>query len=291
MQVVIHAGAHNTDDDRLVNCLSDNREILANYGTNVPDPMNYRRLIRDILHKAEGDGLSDDARDILVDAISHDGAVDRLILSNPGFFGTPKMAVGGGLFYAAAELRLDLFRKMFPDDEIELFVALRNPATFLPALLEKTPFTVMDDLLRGSDPTHMRWSEMVARIRNSHPDIPVTLWCNEDTPLIWSQVVREVANIDPTVEFTGEFSLLIDIMTPPGQQRFKTYMESHPGMTEVQKRRVIAAFLDKFADEDAIEEELDLPGWTAELIDELTEIYDDDVYEIERIQGVQMITP
>ncbi|MDT8328702.1 MAG: hypothetical protein RQ750_15190 [Roseovarius sp.] len=291
MQVVIHAGAHNTDDDRLVNCLSDNRELLARYGTNVPEPLNYRRLIRDILHQANDGGLSKDARDVVVDAISHDGAIDRLVLSNPGFFGTPKMAVGVGLFYAPAELRLDLFRQMFPDDEIELFFAIRNPATFLPSLLDKTPFTAIDELLRGTDPTHMRWSEMVARIRNSHPDIPVTVWCNEDTPLIWSQVVREIAGIDPNVEFSGEFSILLDIMTRPGQQRFKAYMDSHPGMTEVQKRRVITAFLDKFADEDAIEEELDLPGWTAELVETLTEIYDEDVYEIERVQGVQMITP
>jgi len=291
MQVVIHAGAHSTDDDRLVNCLSDNREILAEFGTNVPDPGKYRRLVRDTLHQAQDSGLSADARDVLVDAISHEGAVDRLVLSNAVFFGTPKMAVGGGQFYGAAEARLGLFRQMFPDDDIELFFAIRNPATFLPALLDNTPHKVMEKLLRGSDPTHMRWSEMVARIRNSHPDIPVTIWCNEDTPLIWSQVVREVAGIDPTVEFTGEFSLLMEIMTRPGQQRFKAYMERHPGMTEVQKRRVITAFLDKFADEDAIEEELDVPGWTAELIDELTETYDEDVYEIERIQGVQMITP
>lgn len=291
MQVVIHAGAHSTDDDRLVHCLSGNRDILAKSGTNVPDPINYRRLVRDILHQAQDRGLSADVRDVLVDAISHDGAVDRLVLSNPGFFGTPKMSVGGGVFYGAAESRLGLFRQMFPDDEIELFFAIRNPATFLPALLEKTPHKEMDKLLRGSDPTHMRWSEMVARIRNSHPDIPVTIWCNEDTPLIWSQVVREVAGIDPTVEFVGEFSLLMEIMTRPGQQRFMAYMESHPGMTEAQKRRVITAFLDKFADEDAIEEELDVPGWTAELIDALTEMYDEDVYEIQRLQGVQVITP
>jgi hypothetical protein len=166
-----------------------------------------------------------------------------------------------------------------------------NPATFLPAILEQTKFDSIETYLGGTDPTEMRWSSMVQRIRTSCPDVPLTIWCNEDTPLIWSQVVREVAGIDPTVEFAGEFSLLMEIMTRPGQQRFKAYMDSHPGMTEVQKRRVITAFLDKFADEDAIEEELDVPGWTAELIEGLTEMYDEDVYEIERIQGVQMITP
>ena len=94
MQVVIHAGAHHTDEDRLINCLSANREMLARHGTNVPDPQRYRRLVRDVLHHAQDSGLAPDARDVLVDAISNEGAVDRLVLSNPGFFGTPKMACG-----------------------------------------------------------------------------------------------------------------------------------------------------------------------------------------------------
>ena len=59
----------------------------------------------------------------------------------------------------------------------------------------------------------------------------------------------------------------------------------------MQKRRVIAAFLDKFAREDMIVEELDLPGWTDAMVNELTEIYDDDVFEISRIPGVNFIAP
>ncbi|WP_297774022.1 hypothetical protein [uncultured Roseovarius sp.] len=291
MQVVIHAGAHHTDEDRLIGCLSANRTMLAEYGTNVPDPSRYRRLLRDILHQAQQTGLGADARDILVDAISEEGAVDRLVLSNPGFFGTPKMSVGSGRFYGAAELRLGLFRQLFPDDQLELFLGLANPATFLPALMAGTEFDTMEGLLRGCEATDLRWSEMIARVRKAHPDIPVTVWCNEDTPLIWAQVVREMAAIDPTVSFKGEFSLIEEIMTGPGLERFHAYMAAHPGMSEVQKRRVIAAFLDKFADEGAIEQELDVPGWTDELVSSLTEIYDEDIFEIERIQGVQIIAP
>ena len=40
-----------------------------------------------------------------------------------------------------------------------------------------------------------------------------------------------------------------------------------------------------------IEEELDLPGWTEALVDELSEIYDEDVFEISRIPGVNFIAP
>lgn len=291
MQVVIHAGAHHTDEDRLINCLFANREILAHQGTNVPDPQRYRRLVRDILHQAQDTGLAPDARDILVDAISNEGAVDRLVLSNPGFFGTPKMAVGGGVFYGAAEHRLNMFRQLFPDDHLELFLGVVNPATFLPPLLKQTEFDTVEALLRGFELEQYCWSELITRVRSHHPDIPVTVWCNEDTPLIWSQVVRELAGIDPTVSFDGEFSLIEEIMTPAGRERFRGYLASHPGLTEVQKRRVVAAFLDKFADEAAIEEELDAPGWTDAVVARLTHLYDEDMEVIQRIEGVQVIAP
>jgi hypothetical protein len=62
-------------------------------------------------------------------------------------------------------------------------------------------------------------------------------------------------------------------------------------MNETQKRRVIAAFLDKFAVEDAIEEELDVPGWTDDFIEHLSTAYDDDLADIQRIPLVNLITP
>ena len=97
MQVVIHAGAHITDEDRLVNTLITNRDLLAKNGTNIPHPKAYRKLIREVMQTAQhSGGTSDEARDVLLDAILKGEAQDRLVLSNPGFFGTPKMAISTG---------------------------------------------------------------------------------------------------------------------------------------------------------------------------------------------------
>ena len=74
-------------------------------------------------------------------------------------------------------------------------------------------------------------------------------------------------------------------------QRFAAYLKSHPDMTEIQKRRVISAFLDKFALEEEIEEELDLAGWTKDLMDDMTDVYDEDMLEFQRIPGVTLIAP
>ncbi|WP_138935922.1 hypothetical protein [Roseovarius arcticus] len=291
MQLVLHAGAHITDEDRLLRCLTANRDMLAERGTQVPYPKEYRRLMRDVLHAAANTGVADDTRDVLMDALGFDGTPDRLILSNPGFFGTPKMAASGGKFYTAAAGRTQIFRDIFAHDEIEMFFAICSPATFLPAIMAQTKYDSLAAYLGGTDPREMRWSDMIRHVRSSIPDIPITVWCNEDTPLIWGQILREMAGVEPGVPLAGEHALLREIMTPVGMSRFDSYLEKHPGMTEMQKRRVISAFLDKFANEDAIEEELDLPGWTDETVDELSDLYDDDLYNIGRIPGITLLSP
>ncbi|MFD0859402.1 hypothetical protein [Roseovarius aquimarinus] len=290
MQLVLHAGAHITDEDRLLKCLTANQQMLSERGTEVPFPKDYRRLLRDILHAASN-GLAPDTREVLMDALGYDAAPERLVLSNPGFFGTPKMAASGGEFYTSAAGRTQIFREIFARDEIEMFFAICNPATFLPAIMAQTKFDSLPAYLGGTDPREMRWSAMIERVRAAIPDIPITVWCNEDTPLIWGQILREMAGLEPGVPLTGEHALLREIMTPAGMTRFESYLEQHPGMTEMQKRRVISAFLDKFANDEAIEEELDLPGWTEEMVDELSDLYDEDVFRIGRMPGITLLSP
>ena len=99
-----------------------------------------------------------------------------------------------------------------------------------------------------------------------------------------------MAGIEPGVPLTGEHALLRDIMTPDGMTRFESYLDRHRNMTEMQKRRVISALLDRFADDDAIEEELDMPGWTDQIVTELSGLYDEDAYRISRIPGTTLIT-
>ena len=291
MQLVLHAGLHYTDEDRLLKCLLRNRDDFRKRGVAVPGPSRYRRLIRDALHAMSHGPLSPDARVVLLDAMLEEDFPERLILSNDNFFCVPKLAVGDGVFYPRAEQKLVHFREIFAQDQIELFVAIRNPATFLPALNRGTP----EDAL-GTAPDHdaalaLRWEELIVRLRDSVPGVAITVWCNEDTPLIWAQLIREFAGLEHNQKIIGGFDLLSEIMSPAGMKRFRAYLKEHPNMNEIQKRRVITAFLDKFALEDEIEEEIDLPGWTEETVEMLTDIYDEDVYNISRLQGVTLLAP
>ncbi|MDU8929111.1 hypothetical protein RXV86_17085 [Alisedimentitalea sp. MJ-SS2] len=291
MQLVFHVGLHRTDEDRILKCLLKNRGDFADEGTLVPPPGRYRKLIGETVAALSKAQPAPDAREILLDTILEGEAADRLLLSNQNFFSFPKFAASNGVFYHKAVTRVGQLKQLFAGDQIELFFALRDPASFLPALFEKAPVDDFVEMTSGVDPRDLRWSELVARLREAHPDVPLTIWCNEDSPLIWAQIIREMAGIEPGRKIQGGFDLLAEIMTREGMKRFRAYLKDRPVMTEIQKRRVMVAFLDKFAREDMIEEELDLPGWTEELVDELSEIYEEDIYEIARMPGVNFIQP
>jgi hypothetical protein len=291
MQLAIHTGAHFTEEERLMKCLLRNKPPFSKQGIAVPGPGKYRRLLKQTLDALKTAPAAEGARDVLLDAIMDDEDADRLILSNAHFFGAPRAAVRGGILYPSAPERMKLIRNLFPEDEIEIFMAMRNPATLLPPMFEQSPRTSMLGYLGVSDPCDIRWSDTLHAIRNAVPDIAITVWCNEDTPLIWAEIVREIAGIDLGADIVGEFDLLREIMSAEGMKRFEVYLDSHPNMTEIQKRRVISAFLDKFALDEEIEDELDLAGWNDELMDDMTDVYDEDMLEVQRIPGVTLITP
>lgn len=293
MQVILHTGAHCTDEGRLIKCLLRNKNDFRDKGVAVPGPGRYQSLLSSAVNALNKAAPAPDAREVLLDGILDDDPemVDRLILSHENMFSVPKIMLAGGRYYRKAEERLFNFSRLFNGDEIELHMGLRNPATFLPAAFKATPHPSFDEFLHGVDPMHLRWSDLMQRIRTEVPEMQITVWCNEDTPLIWAQIIREMAALDPNRKIIGGFDLLTEIMSREGMKRFRTYLKEHPGINEIQKRRVMVAFLDKFAIEDQIEEELDLPGWTEAHVDMLTELYEEDIYQIGRMPGVTVLSP
>lgn len=291
MKLVLHAGVHFTEEDRLMKCLLRNAEAFSAQGTMVPGHGKYRGILRETLNAMVSAPPSDMARDVLMDAFMDDGEAQRVILSDPNFFRTPKTAVEAGMFYPAAPVRMMRMAHIFAQDDVEIFMGIRNPASLLPILHAKSDNKDAAAFWGGRDPRDVLWSRTVALLCEAVPDVPITIWCNEDTPLIWAHIIRQMAGLQDDHKIIGGFDLLSSIMSVEGMKRFRAYLKDHPVMTESQKRRAIAAFLDKYALEGEVEEELDMPGWTDELVEDMTEIYDADVAVIAAMPGVRVLMP
>ena len=291
MQIALHIGANCTDDDRILKSLLKNGSAFADNGIKVPGPGKYRRLLRETIQNLNGAPPAEDTRSILLDAIVDDENVQRLVMSNANFICVPNRIFDGGILYEQAEAKLQALHQLFPDDEIELFLALRNPATFLPVAYAESKADTPEVYLQGLHPTQIRWSDLVRRIQGQFPMTQLTVWCNEDTPMIWAEVMRAMSGVDSDQKITGGFDLLASIMSDEGMNRFLNYLRTHPPKSELQKRRIIGAFLDKYAQEDKIEEDVDMPGMTDEMVEELSLIYENDVAFIAQLPGVDFITP
>ncbi|MCB5198233.1 hypothetical protein LGQ03_03170 [Loktanella sp. TSTF-M6] len=289
MEIALHLGANCTDEDRLIRTILKNGAILKEHDIAAPGPGKYRRLLRETIQNLNGLPPAPDTRQIMLDSILSDETPDRIVLSNSNFICIPNRIFESGVLYAQTEFKLRGMLQLFPQDDLDIFLAIRDPATFLPDAFRKSKSETFDEFMAGKDPFDIRWSDMIERILQVAPHLTLTVWCNEDTPLIWDEIVLALTGLPQDTKINGAHDLLATIMSNEGMNRYINYLNAHPPKTLSQKRRVIAAFLDKYALDEEIEETVDLPGMTADDIQELSDLYEEDVQRIAAMDGVRFI--
>lgn len=291
MDISIHLGAHDTDDDQILKTLLRNKGLLAKEGIVVPGPGRYRPIMRETLKALRGAVATPEIEEVVLDSAMDVDQAERLVLSSENFICVPQRVLTEGVLYPNAAEKTMWLRNVFPRHDVEFFLALRDPATFIPANLRRQNGMEASDFLDHFDPMAQRWSDVVARIRSTNPGVPITVWCNEDSPLIWPEILRAVSDHDPFLELAGVNDILDGLMSDEGSRRMAEFLKSKPPANEAQRRRIVAAFVEKFGLDDALEEELDLPGWTDDYVDALTAQYEEDLFEIQRIPGVTVLMP
>lgn len=290
MRIIYHLGAHCTDDERLIRCLLKNRGVLGAQGIVIPPPSRYRTLLRDTAIQLKGGPATTETQALVLEQIMSEDTAERLVLGWDNFLSFPKWALHGTLYPAAGE-RVRAFSYIFPDIDADYFLALRNPATFIPALVAKETSTDYNGFMAGQDPRSLRWSDVVRRVQDANPGARLTVWCDEDTPLIWPEVVQAITGHAEGTVIDGEFDVLELIMSPAGLNRLKAYLETKGPFTVERRRRAVTAFLDKFALPENISCDIALPGWTDAMVAEMTNSYIADCAEIATLPGVTFIAP
>ena len=293
MQIVFHIGAHCTGQDRLIRSLLKNRDTLAQSGIAVPGPGKYRRTINEAVGILRGAPASEEAEDVLLEAVLDTDDAERVVLSNDNFICTPSKVLEHGQLYPRIG-KTAWLRNAFPAATTEFALSLRNMATFLPALYETlggeaalTP----EAFLNGADPRDLFWSDVVLGIREANPEAPILVWCDEDSPILWPEIMQEMCDLDPLVPLKGGNDLTRHLLSKEGNALLAERVAEAPPETEADRRRVVEEILAEFPDDAETYQEISLPGWSEELMDDLTEAYDEDVEEIGAIPGVTLLTP
>ena len=289
MQVVFHLGAHCTDEDGLIRALGPDRGRLKEAGVSVPEPARYRMKLRDALYTLKGAPADSALQQEILTAAGHDSPPKRLVFSHEFFTCLPDRVVTKRGFYQMVPDKLGPLANLFPEAQTEFHMALINPAVLMPALVARQRKSSYEELIAGQEPRSLRWAPVVRRMVEAAEGRPLILWCNEDMPLIWPEILRSLTGLNEGARLSGDEALLEQIIEPEGLERLHVYLRSHPPRSATQHRKVVTAFLEKFARPETLEIDISLPGWDAGLIAAMTADYDADIAEIAAMPGVRFI--
>lgn len=290
VHIKIHIGAHATGGPLLLRGLLKNKGVLDTNGIVVPGPARYRELLPDIMKRVKGNPATAETQELVLDQIVETEKCEQLILGFDDAICVAPLALSGGQLYARAGFKLPWLRNVFADHSVEFILGLRNPASFIPEVFAQCgPKKTYQDFVDGADLDHLRWSQLIKLIRERCPDATLTTYAFEDTPLSWPALLRDVAGVGPKVALDGAIDMLGAVMKREGVVRLRTYLETHKPKDDTQQQRIMSVFLDKYLDEEKLDAEIDLPGWTDDLVARMTATYEDDLYLIEGMSGVRVI--
>jgi len=201
---VYHLGVHCTDENTLVRSLMKNGDDLNQRKIIVPRPRRYRSLIGEITQRYRGEPMPEEEQRALFDELMRGYEAERVIFGNENFLCPVQKVFEYRNLYGKSSFRAMWLRYLWPENPCEFFIAIRNPATFVPAAMRAAGTRDYAAYTKGVDPRDMRWSEVIEKVQESNPDCPITVWCNEDTPLVWPTVLREISDAEPDMALDGE---------------------------------------------------------------------------------------
>ncbi|MFD1794635.1 hypothetical protein FQV27_06875 [Paracoccus aurantiacus] len=288
MQIVYHVGAHGSDHERLIRTLLRNREELWTLGTDIPSPTRYKGVFGGAITALNGGEAPAEMQETLLDSLIDSDSARRLILSQSMFLGLPQRAIGESGFYPRGAHRMLGLSNLFPDSAVEFFLSVVHPAAQVAelVLLSKGDY---DAVMGGRDPRTLRWAPFVRAIQDAIPDRELVVWAQEDLPFIWPEVLRRMAGIGPETPLRGEDAVLADLLPAEALAELNRQISAIPGIGISTRRDMIEKALSDHATEGAAESAVNLPGWSQDLIDELSQIYAEDIDELSSMPGIDFI--
>ena len=288
--MIYHLGGAYTDANQMTTSLKKNPELLKDHGVLIKRRNQYRNLINDSIEALQGEEATLEQQESLLAQFGKNKKVDRIIFSNDSFMGVPSWMFQKGVFYGNVGDNTSRLRKLFPNNPCEFFLGIRSPSSFIPEAIAEQANEKFHDFLDAIDLKTILWSDVIRRIQEANPDCPITVWCYEDTPILWPTILREITDVDYATPFKGDFDVIQSLMQPNGLKLLKQYLNDRPKFNERQRRRIRTVFLDKFVIEGANEIEASISNWTQNKLDSLTQIYEHDVELIESMPGVNLIS-
>lgn len=294
MKILYHLGAHCTDEGAILRLLLRNSDRLAAQGTAIPLPEHYEAMLRAAAAAYAGQPQApQQAKQLLQHLLPQNPPVpaSRMVISFESLLAFPRGAITEEGLYPQAGHHAGGLASLFPDHQVEFCLALRNPATLVPALSAKRMAKGGTPIPSELNPLRLSWLDVVKRLRAACPEAEITLWADEDSPLIWHQILRHISAHAPDMPLEGVLDFPASLLRTPGERRMRAWFERETPTTDPQCQAGLADFLNRFGDPELTEMTLDMPGWDQDSVDRVTARYEAECQVLQTMPNVTVLRP
>ncbi|KAB7613643.1 hypothetical protein F9L33_09710 [Amylibacter sp. SFDW26] len=292
MDINLYIGAHNTSTNAIISILENNDALLSEQRIHfASSKVAIQHLAA--AQKALVDGTRlETVQQKFISAMTNGKNIDRLVIISPNILGTATRPFGKEVFYPRTSGLMQQLQNMFQGLNMKLFFSVRNPSDFIPLCYSESllgaSFGSFENFTQEVELTNLRWSSLLHRLQGKQDENHVTIWRHEDYPSMWRDVIQLLTGVKNNQMLKGSSAVPTENLSLNGARLFNRYVEEHPPRTKEDFANMKAAFLQKFPE---TSEPVKDVYWDAEVIQTLTDNYDDDWYYIERMEGIRTIQP
>lgn len=292
MHVNLHIGMHFSRTSRLVKSVRLNAANFARHGIVAPPVMAYRPVIAETLAHLDGMPPTRDESRALVREIMGDADARRAVLIDEEWAGPIETAFDDEMLYAGMGENVRRVRELLQTEEVSLSLALINPATYVAGVLGVNRAAGKARwFVRNIPPETISWQLSIDRLLATVPDVPVTIWAEEDAPLIWSRALRHISGLPEGTAVRAHLMALQEILAPEGMKRLMTFLQKFPLTDPVATERAILAFLDKYDAAPVYGPQGGIEGWDDAALATITARYEADIARLAEYPRVTVIQP
>jgi len=302
MKIIVHLGAHKTATTHLQNVLQKAESTLKGSGiyywslddfrAKITKQIDWNRshspgFFKRIFFPGECPNRNPFSMFAdTVDKISREHG--KIIISDENLLGGAKAIYDTNQIYGKNANRIFFIRKLFRKYDVQFFLSIRNPATFLPSIycesLSWMKFRPFEEIFQKKPLHELSWLPLISVLRDGLPGQKLTIWDYEvyrnDKQFIIDQLTGEdLSNWDlledqePKARFSAK---AVDLIS---HGSFKNYDEKYwrKKVNEIVVANPVSASNPKYQ------------PFTTEMVKQLTLGYKRDLKKIEKMPGVVLL--